>query len=65
MYMEMKRKQTPLKIEFKQFQRLPELPIIIRLADADGAIQDTRVRKVGMASLMIKEDRFGARSLAE
>jgi len=54
-----------LKIEFKQFQRLPEWPIIIRSKDAGRPIEDTSVRKVGMTPLVVEQDRSGARSFAE
>jgi hypothetical protein len=53
-----------LKIEFKQFQRLPEWPII-RSMDAGRPVEGANVRKITMVPLPIEEDRFGARSLAE
>jgi hypothetical protein len=62
--MEMKRKQT-LKVEFKQFQRLPDWPIIVRSTDAARSLENSTVRKIGMIPLLLKEDRFGTRSLAE
>jgi hypothetical protein len=64
-YMEMKPKRTPLKIEFKQFQRLPEWPIVIRSTEAGRSIERTSLRKVGMASVAIEQDRSGARCFAE
>jgi hypothetical protein len=63
--MNMKQKPTRLKIEFKQFQRLPAWPIIIRSTGADRSLEHASAKKVGMAPLFIEEDRFGARSLAE
>jgi hypothetical protein len=54
-----------LKIEFKQFQRLPEWPIIIRSKHASRPIDDSSVRKIGMTPLVVKQDRAGARSFAE
>jgi hypothetical protein len=54
-----------LKIEFKQFQRLPEWPIIIRSNDPSRPIEDNSVRKVGMTPLVVEQDRAGARSFAE
>ena len=63
--MNMKLKRTPLKIEFKQFQRLPEWPIIIRSPDAGKSIEDARLGKIGMGSLVAEQDRSGARSFAE
>ena len=61
--MNMKRKQT--RPEFKQFQRLPDWPIIIRSAGEDRSPEDTKVPKVEMAALLNQEIRFGIRSLAE
>jgi hypothetical protein len=63
--MEMKLKRTPLKVEFKQFQRLPEWPIAIRSTDTGRPIEDISLRKVGMAALVIEQNRSGARSFAE
>jgi hypothetical protein len=63
--MNMKLKRTPLKIEFKQFQRLPEWPIVIQSTDAGKSIEGTRLGKIGMASLVVEQDRSGARSFAE
>jgi hypothetical protein len=54
-----------LKIEFKQFQRLPEWPVIIRSADAGRRVEEASVRKIPMVPLPIEQDRFGVRSLAE
>jgi hypothetical protein len=54
-----------LKIEFKQFQRLPEWPIIIPSQDAGTPINDTSVRKVGMTPLVVEQQTSGARSFAE
>jgi hypothetical protein len=54
-----------LKIEFKQFQRLPEWPIIIRSADAGRCVEEASVRKIAVVPLAIEENRFGVRSLAE
>jgi hypothetical protein len=63
--MNMKKKPTRLKIEFKQFQRLPAWPIIIRSTGADRSVEHAGKRTVGMAAFLIEQDRFGARSLAE
>jgi hypothetical protein len=65
--MSMKRKQTrtPLKVEFKQFQRLPDWSIIMRSMDSKRPLEDASVPKVDMAALLAQENRFGIRSLAE
>jgi len=61
--MNMKRKQT--RPEFKQFQRLPDWPIIIQSTDTDRSLEDASAPKVEMAALLSQENRFGIRSLAE
>jgi hypothetical protein len=63
--MNMKQKRTTLKVEFKQFQRLPDWPIIIRSAATDRSREDTSVPKTALAALLIQENRFGIRTLAE
>jgi hypothetical protein len=63
--MNMKPKPTPLKVEFKQFQRLPDWPLIILSTDAERSLEDASARKITMAPLLMQEDRFGLRSLAE
>jgi hypothetical protein len=63
--MNMKQKRTPLKVEFKQFQRLPDWPVIMRSMDAARSLEDASMPKVGMAALLIQENRAGIRSLAE
>jgi len=62
--MNMKLKRTPLKIEFKQFQRLPEWPTAIRPTTENRALEKTSVPKVQIAALLIQENRY-IRSLAE
>jgi len=62
-YMNMKRKQT--RPEFKQFQRLPDWPIIIRPTGAERSLEETTLPKAQMAAMLVKENRFGIRSLAE
>ena len=61
--MNMKPKQT--RIEFKQFQILPDWPIIIRSGGADGSLEDASVQKVRIASLLLEEDGSGTRSFVE
>jgi hypothetical protein len=62
--MNMKLKRTPLKIEFKQFQRLPEWPTAIRPTTENRALEAMRAAKVQIAALLIQENRH-IRSLAE
>ena len=62
--MNMKLKRTLLKIEFKQFQRLPEWPTAIRPTGENRTLEDTSVPKVQIAALLIQENRY-IRSLAE
>jgi len=64
-YMDMKPKQKRLKIEWKQFQRLPEWPLTIQSTGPGTSLEDTKVRKVEIASILIEQNRFGIRSLAE
>jgi hypothetical protein len=63
--MNMKRKKTVLKVEFKQFQRLPEWPVIVQSTGEGRSLEDTNVPKVEVASYLIEENKFGIRSLAE
>ena len=63
--MNMKQKRTPLKVEFKQFQRLPEWPIAERSTNTNVYLEGGEVAKIQMAALMIHDNRFGVRSLAE
>jgi len=63
--MNMKQKRTPLKVEFKQFQRLPDWPIIVQSRDTDRSLESASAQKVEMAALLIQENAFGIRSLAE
>jgi hypothetical protein len=63
--MNMKPKRTPLKVEFKQFQRLPEWPVIIRSTDAARSLGDTSLPGVEVAALLVQENRADIRSLAE
>jgi len=62
-YMDMKPKQKRLKIEFKQFQRLPDWPVNIQSMGAGTSLEDTKVPKAEMASILIEQNRFGIRSL--
>jgi hypothetical protein len=62
--MNMKLKRMPLKIEFKQFQRLPEWPTAIQPTSENRAIEDTSVPKVQIAALLVQENRY-ILSLAE
>ena len=61
----MKPKQKRLKIEFKQFQRLPEWQLNLQSTSPDTSLENTKVRKVEIASILIEQNRFGIRSLAE
>jgi len=61
--MNMKRKQT--RPEFKQFQRLPDWPIILQPTGADRTLEEAGAPKVDMAALLLDENRFGIRTLAE
>lgn len=61
--MNMKRKQT--RPEFKEFQRLPDWPIVVQPADTDRSLKDASAPKVEMAASLIEENRLGIRSLAE
>jgi hypothetical protein len=63
--MNMKKKRTPLKVEFKQFQRLPDWPVIMQLTDKGRSLEDASAPKVDMAALLSQENRFAIRSLAE
>jgi hypothetical protein len=63
--MNMKQKRTPLKLEFKQFQRLPDWPIMMQPTTAGRSLEEANMQKVGIAPLLIQENRFGIRSLAE
>jgi hypothetical protein len=63
--MNMKQKRTPLKVEFKQFQRLPDWPIIIQSKGKDRSLEAASAPKVDMVALLIQENGFGIRSLAE
>lgn len=63
--MNMKQKRTPLKVEFKQFQRLPDWPLIVQLTGTDRSFEERKVSKAAMASLLAEQNRFGIRSLAE
>ena len=62
--MNMKLKRTPLKIEFKQFQRLPEWPTALRPTSENRALEETNVPKIPIAALLIQENKY-IRSLAE
>jgi hypothetical protein len=62
--MNMKLKRTPLKIEFKQFQRLPEWPAAIQPMSENRALEEASVPRAQMAVLLIQENRY-IRSLAE
>ena len=62
--MNMKQKRTPLKVEFKQFQRLPDWPIILRTG-AEPSREDTSVPTMAMTALLNQENRFVVRSFAE
>jgi len=65
--MSMKRKQTRtlLKVEFKQFQRLPDWSIIKRSMDAKRPLDDASAPKSEMAAALAQEYIFGIHSLAE
>jgi hypothetical protein len=63
--MNMKLKRTPLKIEFKQFQRLPDWPTAIQPTSENWTLEETNVPKVQIAALLMQESKFGIRSLAE
>jgi hypothetical protein len=63
--MNMKLKRTPLKIEFKQFQRLPEWPTALRPTSENQALEDTSAPKVQIAALLVQENSYAIRSLAE
>jgi hypothetical protein len=62
--MNMKLKRTPLKIEFKQFQRLPDWPTALRPTSENRTLEETSLPKVQIAALLIQENRY-TRSLAE
>jgi len=66
-YMNMNRKQTrtPLKVEFKQFQRLPHWPVGAASMDPDRPGQNATLAKVEMAALLMRDNTLGIRSLAE
>jgi hypothetical protein len=63
--MEMKPRQKRLKIEWKQFQRLPEWPLNIQSTSISTSLEDTKVRKVEIAAILLEQNRLGIRSLAE
>ena len=61
--MNMKQKQRPLKIEFKQFQRLPEWPIIPPTAPERPLLDNAP--KTEVAASLIQSHTLGIRSFAE
>jgi len=63
--MNMKQKRTPLKVEFKQFQRLPDWPVIIQSTGKGRSLEHASAPKVDLAALLSQDNRFAIRSLAE
>jgi hypothetical protein len=63
--MNMKQKRTPLKVEFKQFQRLPDWPVSMRSPGDDRPFEAASMAKVEVAALLIQHNRAAIRSLAE
>jgi hypothetical protein len=61
--MNMKQKQT--RPEFKEFQCLPDWPIIIRSSDAKQSHEHASAQKIKMSPPLLEEDRLSMRSFVE
>jgi len=63
--MNMKPKRTPLNVEFKQFQRLPDWPIIIKSIDSNRSSEAAREQRIKFSLPWFEQDGLRARSFAE
>jgi hypothetical protein len=64
MNMKMKMTRTKLVVEFKEFQRLPEWPIVIKLADRQGSSDQQKPRS-GAAAPACSQQQFRSQAFAE